>query len=584
MHKVSVLHVLRIATLLQSPAVHAFQPCPLLGPDFPAPTALLGSSTIHKALTNLTQMIDHNVATGNGTHGPTTPNATSFSLSVFSTAENSADADGTLFQYHHTAPPLLASPQGVHAVDQSSIYRIGDMTMVFTVWLFLIEAGDAHWGQPVTKYIPELRTTTRNHDLTADSIATTQWDDVLVGDLASHLAGIGQNYDLEDIARSVLSNEIGLPQFNGADEPTCNLTIPCDREEFLAGLTRKPPVFLPGTTPVYSDASFQLLGYLLEDITGKSFETMMNTAIFRPLDMTSTSISRPNTSKAVIPDGENASGWLYELGDGAAWGSIYSTLSDMTKAGKAILASSLIKPAMTRRWLKPVSLTSNVRNQVGRPWEIYSAPAGENTIKALYTKTGKLGKYGSYLGLAPDYNVGFSLLVAGEDIDNTLNVYADLISDAIDVALQEEAAKQALLAYGGQYHVQGPSSNSSITLRVDKQPGLYVDTFISNGTDALGGYAALINAKDASNLSFRLYPTNLMSARTSGSRIAFRAVLQDKGAFEDSGTATCVSWMHVDQYTYRSAPLDELIFTMDDGGRATSLEIPAFRTTLTKTS
>lgn len=80
----------------------------------------------------------------------------------------------------------------MHTVDANSIYRIGGLTQVFTVWTFLIEAGDSHWNMPVTAYLPELAQVTQELNAKQDPVNYVNWDDILVGELASHMAGIAR--------------------------------------------------------------------------------------------------------------------------------------------------------------------------------------------------------------------------------------------------------------------------------------------------------------------------------------------------------------------------------------------------------
>ena len=46
----------------------------------------------------------------------------------------------------------------------------------------------------------------------------------------------------------------------------------CDRDAFVSALGNKLPVNLPDTTPLRSDAAFQLLALAVESATKKSFE------------------------------------------------------------------------------------------------------------------------------------------------------------------------------------------------------------------------------------------------------------------------------------------------------------------------
>ena len=80
---------------------------------------------------------------------------------------------------------MANSTSGVHVVDENSIYRIGSISKMFTVYTFLLELGDGYWNQPVTKYVPELAAAAKD-----DVITQVQWEDVTLGDLAGQMAGI----------------------------------------------------------------------------------------------------------------------------------------------------------------------------------------------------------------------------------------------------------------------------------------------------------------------------------------------------------------------------------------------------------
>ena len=66
-------------------------------------------------------------------------------------------------------------------VDENSIFRIGSLSKLFTVYTFLIERGMRDWREPITKYVVELANAANN---------TTDWRDITIEDLASHMAGI----------------------------------------------------------------------------------------------------------------------------------------------------------------------------------------------------------------------------------------------------------------------------------------------------------------------------------------------------------------------------------------------------------
>jgi CubicO group peptidase (beta-lactamase class C family) len=76
------------------------------------------------------------------------------------------------------------------SVDADSVYRIGTLTQLFTVYTFLIEVGDVHWEEPVTKWVPELVRAAKTLDAKSQPLKYVDWDDVTLGQLASHLSEI----------------------------------------------------------------------------------------------------------------------------------------------------------------------------------------------------------------------------------------------------------------------------------------------------------------------------------------------------------------------------------------------------------
>jgi CubicO group peptidase (beta-lactamase class C family) len=126
-----------------------------------------------------------------------------------------------------------------------------------------------------------------------------------------------------------------FPPVNTSQIPACGFDPVCTRarkyflkrnrililtygSEFFSWFTKRPPVYLPSTTPVYSNAAYQLLGYALENITNKSFESLLDQSIFKPLNMTRSSLLVPSDpSEGVIPVNETTSGWAMDGGEEA---------------------------------------------------------------------------------------------------------------------------------------------------------------------------------------------------------------------------------------------------------------------------
>jgi CubicO group peptidase (beta-lactamase class C family) len=65
---------------------------------------------------------------------------------------------------------------------------VGSVSKLWAMTLFLAEAGIDTFSDPVAKYIPEIQSA-----VSGDAIDSVQWANVTIGDLASHLAGVGRD-------------------------------------------------------------------------------------------------------------------------------------------------------------------------------------------------------------------------------------------------------------------------------------------------------------------------------------------------------------------------------------------------------
>lgn len=241
-----------------------------------------------------------------------------------------------------------------------------------------------------------------------------------------------------------------------------------------------------------------------------------------------------------------------------------------------MLSSRQVSPAVTRRWLHSHGDTSNLRNGVGRPWEVYRAGGSAiSPIIDVSTKSGALGPYASYFGLAPDFDVGFAILAHDKAVPERgldLNVYVDVVSGAL-ASLQGLAAKQTAARYAGRY---GAGNGSTLVVGTSKSgPGLEVTTLEVGGVDVKAQTASKMGIKRG-DLDYRLYPTNVRD----GGRHQFVAVLQDKAAPVDMGTPTCITWQEVG--AVEAAPL-RFVFELGEGGVATAVRLPEGDVGLSKT-
>jgi CubicO group peptidase (beta-lactamase class C family) len=192
-------------------------------------------------------------------------------------------------------------------VTTQSLFRVASMSKSFTAMaiLQLRDAGLLSLDDRADRYIPELKNTRL---LTADSPPIT--------------------------IRHLLTHAAGFPE----DNPWGDRQLDDTNEELLA-LIREGASFsnAPGLTYEYSNLGFALLGYIIEQSSGKTYQQYINDNILRPLGMT-----HSRWEYTEVPPAQLARGYRWQdenwkevplLHDGAygAMGGLISSIEDYAK-------------------------------------------------------------------------------------------------------------------------------------------------------------------------------------------------------------------------------------------------------------
>ncbi|RSL55278.1 hypothetical protein CEP53_007163 [Fusarium sp. AF-6] len=590
--------VLGLLTFLGSSQAQTAHDCPLWGPIYPAPTNVLNSTTLTKAIANLEQSLDS--ALNNKTLGAA--NA-SFHLEVFST-------DQLLLNYSYAAPQIKDSlTAGV--LNRDTVFRIGSVSKLVAVYTLLAATGMEYINDPVTKWIPELAAAPVPDDGDVDAV---RWQDITIGALAGHQAGLLKDFSVADLTfayNASTEKQLGLPTLPNYEIPSCGSDpgLPaCSRQEFFQGLMALHPVTAPFNMPIYSNPAFQILAYALEAMTNKTFSEVFESSIVRPLHLNATHLSTPpiaDNLNAIIPGDEIESGWRIDVGDetSSAQGIMLSTGSDMATIGQSILSSSLLSPVVTRRWLKPISNTPDSHFSIGMPWEIrrIEIPAVPGTssktsgarLVDLYTKNGGVGAYSAQMALSPDHGLGFTVTIAGRPPISgpdrralEMNIINEMVTDIMIPAFEAAAAEQAIKNFAGTY-VAADNSMEMKIVGLDGHMGLGVQNWTSGDIDLLVTYyAALLMAESVSDTSpranLRLYPVGLHG----GGKVAFRGVYGLNtnesvfGSRDEPWLGGCGAWAGVGEPPYGNVGLDDFVFDVNEDGRAITIMARGARKTL----
>ncbi len=205
-------------------------------------------------------------------------------------------------------------------------FRLGSITKQFTAAsiLLLEERGKLKIDDPIKKYLPD---------------APDAWDKITIFNLLTHTSGI--------------------PNYTSFPET--------QKERFTAHTPRqivdifrdRPLEFIPGEKMSYSNSGYILLGYLLEKVSGETYQNFLQKYIFDPLGMKD---SGYDSNSSIIP--KRASG--YSPGPGGqknadyvhmsmpfSAGALYSTTEDLLRWEQGLFGGKLLSKESLSKMITP---------------------------------------------------------------------------------------------------------------------------------------------------------------------------------------------------------------------------------------
>ena len=242
-----------------------------------------------------------------------------------------------------TAAYGLANVELNVAAQPETVFEIGSITKQFTAAgiLLLAQEGKLSVDDKISKYLkgtPEA------------------WASVTLRHLLTHTSGI--------------KSYTGLEGFQIWRRLT--------QAQFIQAIGKEPMEFQPGDSWKYCNTGFNLLGYIIENVSGSDYWDFMGERVFGPLGMKTTTQRRPSL---VIPN--RASGyeqtnrvWVNrdsDLTEVFAAGAIASTVGDLAKWSAALDGERLLSAASKAQMWTPVKLNDGTTKTYGFGWNVDSA-------------------------------------------------------------------------------------------------------------------------------------------------------------------------------------------------------------------
>ncbi|MFV8327362.1 serine hydrolase [Flavobacterium sp. ZS1P14] len=196
-------------------------------------------------------------------------------------------------------------------------HRLGSITKQFTSMLILqlVEQGKLKLDAPISTYLP--------------NYPKASGDKITIHHLLTHTSGI--------------PNYTSFPNF--IKDLSINSYSP---EAFVKVFADLPLEFTPGEKFAYSNSGYFLLGYIIEKVSGKTYEQFLEDAILIPLKMNNTGFDHhetilKNRASGYEKNGKNYNNASYlDLSIPYAAGSLYSTADDLYLWDQALYTDPLL--------------------------------------------------------------------------------------------------------------------------------------------------------------------------------------------------------------------------------------------------
>ncbi|MGA7463216.1 MAG: exo-beta-N-acetylmuramidase NamZ domain-containing protein [Candidatus Korobacteraceae bacterium] len=295
--------------------------------------------------------------------------------------------------------------QNPEPMTVDTIFDLASLTKVIattTCVMRLEQLGQIKLNDPVVKYIPDFGQSGK--------------EDVTIRMLLTHYSGLPADLDLKQ-------------PWNGLEEGYNR-----------ANATK--PVNPPGSTFLYSDVGFVVLGELVQKVSGVPLDQYAQQHVFGPLGMTSTHFNPPmSAAPHTAPTqrdehtGQLLRGSVHDptarqMGGVAGDAGLFSTADDVAKFAQAILdgGAPILSPLIVEKMTTPQQ-AANMPNVRGLGWDIdspFSSTRGELLPVGSFGHTGFTG---TSLWIDPTTNTYIILLTN-----------ATMMKDGNVIALRTELA------------------------------------------------------------------------------------------------------------------------------------------------
>ncbi len=266
--------------------------------------------------------------------------------------------------------------------DGRTLFEIGSITKLFTAATLaaLVEQGVVKLDDPISRYLPATVVSPRKNNR-----------EITLVDLATQTSGLPR-----------------LPANLMAKADPLNPYVNYHAADLYRALATTQLQSQPGTTYLYSNFGFSLLGHLLALKTGKPYETLVDETVCAPLGMASTSFALSPAEKSRLAPGHDMKGkvlpnWDHDVM--APGGGLKSDADDLLKFVEVNMQEQGFGLARALALSRQTHFRRS-GSDVGLGWQIRCSVERQTVL----WHNGGTGGYISFLGFDPAAKIGVVIL------------------------------------------------------------------------------------------------------------------------------------------------------------------------------
>ncbi len=259
--------------------------------------------------------------------------------------------------------------------------------------------------------------------------------------ITTYLADYPKENGAKITVHHLLTHTSGIPNYTNAPNFFKDKSRnPYTPEEFVKTFSSLPLEFTPGERFNYSNSGYFLLGYIIEKVTGKTYEQYLQEVIFTPLKMANSGYDHSdvilkNRAAGYEKHGKKIVNAAYlDMSIPYAAGSLYSTVEDLYLWDQALYTNKLLNAKSMESLYKPY--ISAGRAFYGYGWFIDDV---ENGDKGKLKTIGHGGGINGFNTIISRYPADKNLIVL---LNNTGGTVLGEMNDAIRAILYNQPFNQ----------------------------------------------------------------------------------------------------------------------------------------------